>query len=52
MKVKEVERNRLISQVDVNCPPGHTALSEAERIESLSIAEKSEFESELIAPIE
>lgn len=41
MKLKEIERNRLISQVDVNCPPGHTVLSEAERLESLEIAEKS-----------
>lgn len=41
MKLKEIERNRLISQVDLNCPPGHTALSEAERLESLDIAQKS-----------
>lgn len=40
-KIKEVERNRLISQVDANCPPGHTVMSEEERIESLNIAQKS-----------
>lgn len=43
MKLKEIERNRLISQVDVNCPPGHTVLTEAERLESLDIAQKSKL---------
>lgn len=43
MKIKEVERSRLISQVDPNCPPGHTVLSETERIDSLNIAQKSEL---------
>lgn len=41
MKSREEERNRLISLVDVNCPPGHTVLTENERLESLNIAEKS-----------
>lgn len=45
MKLKENERNQLISQIDVNCPPGHTVLTEAERIESLNIAQKSMFKS-------
>lgn len=41
MKLQEEERNRLASLVDVNCPPGHTVLSEDERLESLQLAQKS-----------
>lgn len=43
MKFREEERSRLESLVDINCPPGHTVLSESERLESLDIAQKSEF---------
>ncbi|XP_031630015.1 uncharacterized protein LOC116345099 isoform X2 [Contarinia nasturtii] len=40
MKFREEERSRLMSLVDVNCPPGHTVLTESERLESLNIAQK------------
>lgn len=43
MKIKEIERNRLLSLVDVNCPPGHTLLSESDRLESLQITQKSKI---------
>lgn len=41
MKSREEERNRLMALVDVNCPPGHTVLTESERLESLQIAKQS-----------
>lgn len=43
MRIKEVEKNRLASIVDVNCPPGHSVLTETERLESLEIARKSNY---------
>lgn len=43
MKIKEAEKNRLESLIDTNCPPNHTVLSEADRLESLSIAQKSKY---------
>lgn len=43
MKIREAEKNRLDLLIDINCPPGHTVLSESERIESLDIAKKSNF---------
>lgn len=45
MKIKEAEKNRLDSLIDANCPPGHTVLSETERIDSLEIAKKSNYKS-------
>lgn len=41
LKSREEERNRLIALIDLNCPPGHTVLTESDRVESLNIAEKS-----------
>lgn len=41
--MKEAEKNRLESLIDVNCPPGHIVLSEEDRIEALNIAKKSNF---------
>lgn len=41
MKIKEAEKSRLESMIDMNCPPGHIALSEDDRLESLNIAKKS-----------
>lgn len=43
MKIKEAEKNRLESLIDVNCPPGHIVLSEEDRIDALNIANKSKF---------
>lgn len=41
MKIKEAEKNRLESLIDVNCPPGHIVLSEEDRLDALNIAKKS-----------
>lgn len=43
MKFQEEERKRMTSLEDVNCPPGHTVLSDDERLETLQIAKKSTF---------
>lgn len=42
MKEREAEKCRLDAIVDPNCPPGHTALSEEERLDTLSIAHKKQ----------
>lgn len=41
MKQKTQEQQRLVSEIDVNCPPGHVGLSENERQEALEFANLS-----------
>lgn len=41
MKIKEAEKNRLESLIDVNCPAGHIVLSEEDRLDAFNIAKKS-----------
>lgn len=42
MKEREAEKCRLDAIVDPNCPPGHTVLSEEERLDTLNIAHKKQ----------
>lgn len=41
MKVQKEEKNRLAAEIDPNCPVGHIALNDFERIEALAIAHQS-----------
>lgn len=43
MKEKTAEKTRLDALVDPQCPPGHIALTDDERLEALDIAKKSIF---------
>lgn len=42
MREREAEKCRLEAIIDPNCPPGHTALGEEERLETLNIAHKKQ----------
>lgn len=42
MKVRDAEEKKRIALIDRNCPSGHIALTNEERLEGLSIAQKSE----------
>lgn len=41
MKKQTLELQRIQSEIDVNCPPGHVCLTEEERLEALEIANLS-----------
>lgn len=41
MKTKMAEKSRLDALLDPNCPAGHIALTDEERLEALDIAKKS-----------
>lgn len=43
LKEKTAEKERLKSLINTNCPAGHIELSDAERTDTLDIAQKSNF---------
>lgn len=40
MKEKIAEKSRLEALIDPQCPPGHIALTDEERLEALAMAKK------------
>lgn len=51
MKEKQAEKCRLDALIDPNCPPGHTALSNLERLDALNMAQKSNYSFIHLAPM-